>query len=87
METKKTKTLMTNGSLMKVESITECSKWSILQYCRLALSDNRSCKASFGLRFELALKEVNILAIILVPLIMTISRGHTGQIKRTVIMR
>ena len=24
--------LMTNGSLMKVESIAECSPWSILQY-------------------------------------------------------
>ena len=34
-----------------------------------------------------SLKEVNILAIILVPLIMTLSRGHTGQIKRAVIMR
>ena len=45
---------MTNGSLMKVESITECptwslmkvesiaecSPWSILQYFRPALSDN-----------------------------------------------
>ena len=28
----KTKVLMTNGSLMKVESIAECSPWSILQY-------------------------------------------------------
>ena len=28
----KTKILMTNGSLMKVESIAECSLWSILQY-------------------------------------------------------
>ena len=28
----KTKILMTNGSLMKVESIAECSKGSILQY-------------------------------------------------------
>ena len=28
----KTKTLMTNGSLMQVESIAECSTWSILQY-------------------------------------------------------
>ena len=27
-----TKILMTNGSLMKVESISECSKGSILQY-------------------------------------------------------
>ena len=28
----KTKFLMTTGSLMKVESIEECSPWSILQY-------------------------------------------------------
>ena len=28
----KTKVLMTNGSLMKVKSIAECSSWSILQY-------------------------------------------------------
>ena len=28
----KPKVLMTNGSLMKVESIAECSSWSILQY-------------------------------------------------------
>ena len=28
----KTKILMTNGSLMKIESIAECSPWSILQY-------------------------------------------------------
>ena len=28
----KAKFLMTNGSLMKVESIAECSPWSILQY-------------------------------------------------------
>ena len=28
----KTKILLTNGSLMKVESIVECSHWSILQY-------------------------------------------------------
>ena len=27
----KTKVLMTNGSLMKVENIAECSLWSILQ--------------------------------------------------------
>ena len=39
----KTKFLMTNGSLMlKVESIAECSPWSILQYFRPALSDYRS---------------------------------------------
>ena len=28
----KTKTFMTNGRLMKVESIADCSPWSILQY-------------------------------------------------------
>ena len=28
----KTKILITNGSLMKVKSIAECSPWSILQY-------------------------------------------------------
>ena len=28
----KTKILMTNGSLMKLETIAECSPWSILQY-------------------------------------------------------
>ena len=33
------------------------------------------------------LKDIEILAIILVPLIMTLSMGPTGQIKRTVIMR
>ena len=33
------------------------------------------------------LKDIEILAIILVPLIMSLSRGHTGQIKRTVVMR
>ena len=38
----KTKILMTYGSLMKVESIAECSPWSILQYFGPALSDNRS---------------------------------------------
>ena len=31
-KTDKTKILMTNGSLIKVESIAECSPWSILQY-------------------------------------------------------
>ena len=30
---------MTNGSLMKVKSIAECSHWSILQYFWPALSD------------------------------------------------
>ena len=45
----KTKVLMTNGSLMKVESIAECSHWSILQYFWPALSDNWSWKPIFGL--------------------------------------
>ena len=40
----KTKILMTNGSLMKVKSIAECSHWSILQYFGPALSDNHSQK-------------------------------------------
>ena len=35
---------MTNGGLMKVESIAECSKESILQYFWPALSDNWSLK-------------------------------------------
>ena len=35
---------MANGSLMKVESIAECSKGSILQYFWPALSNNRSWK-------------------------------------------
>ena len=35
----------------------------------------------------MSLKDIEILAIILVPLIMALSRGHTGQIKRTVIIR
>ena len=41
--------LMTNGSLMKVESIAECSKGSILQYYWHALSDNWFWKLIFGL--------------------------------------
>ena len=43
---------MTNGSLMKVESIAECfpcSKGSILQYIWPALSHNWSWKPIFGL--------------------------------------
>ena len=39
----KTKIRMTNGGLMKVKSIAECSKGNILQYFRPALSDNWSC--------------------------------------------
>ena len=44
---------MTNGSLMKVESIAEISHWSILQYFWPALSDNLSSKSFFGV-FRLA---------------------------------
>ena len=40
---------MTNGSLMKVESIAECSHWSILQYFWPALSDSWSLKPILGL--------------------------------------
>ena len=45
----KTKILMTNGSLIKVESIAECSPWSILQYFWPTLSDNWSWKPIFRL--------------------------------------
>ena len=38
----KTKIVMTNDSSMKVNSIAECSPWSILQYFCPALSDNWS---------------------------------------------
>ena len=34
---------------MKVKSIAECSKWSILQYFWPALSNNWSWKSNFGL--------------------------------------
>ena len=36
----KSKILMTNGSLMEVKCIAECSAWIILQYFWSALSDN-----------------------------------------------
>ena len=45
----KTKILMTNGSLMKVKSIAECSPWSILRCFWPALSDNWSWKPFCGL--------------------------------------
>ena len=44
----KTQILMRNGSLMKIESITKCSPWSILQYFWPALS-NLVLKNIFGL--------------------------------------
>ena len=40
---------MTNGSLMQVKSIAECSPLSILQYFWPALSNNWSWKPIFGL--------------------------------------
>ena len=46
----KTKILITNGSLMKVERIAECSPWSILQYFWPTLSDNWSSFLSGHLR-------------------------------------
>ena len=52
----KTKVLMTNGSLMKVKSITECSPWSILQYFGPALSNNWYLKPIFGVLFVWPLK-------------------------------
>ena len=53
----KTNVLKTNGSLMKVESIAECSPWSILQYFWPALSNNRSWKPFFGLLFSGRLRQ------------------------------
>ena len=44
----KTKILMTNGNLMKVQSIAEYIPWSTLQYFWLALSDNWSSTPIFG---------------------------------------
>ena len=44
-----TKILLTDGSLMKIESNAECSPWSILQTFQLALSDNWSWKSIFSL--------------------------------------
>ena len=52
----KTKVLMTNGSLVKVKSIAECSDWSILQYFWPAFSDNQYWKPIFGVHFEWPLK-------------------------------
>ena len=52
----KTKVFMANDSLMKVESIAECSPWSILQQFWPALSDKPSWKTIFGLLFEWPLK-------------------------------
>ena len=48
----KTRVLMTNGSLMKVESIAQSSHWSILQYFLPALSDNWSWNQFIFYLFE-----------------------------------
>ena len=52
----KTKVLKTNGSLMKVESIAECSPWSILQYFWPSLSVNRFCEPMFCVLLSCLLK-------------------------------
>ena len=49
LKNRKKAVLMTNGSLMKVQSIAECSPWSILQYFWPALRDNWSRNPIFGL--------------------------------------
>ena len=49
LKNNKTKIFITNWSLMKVESIAECSPWSILQYFWPALSDNWSWNPIFRL--------------------------------------
>ena len=49
---------MENGSLMKVESITECSPWSILQYFWPALSINQFWKPIFVFFFSGRLRQV-----------------------------
>ena len=54
----KTKVLVVNGSLMKVERIAECSPWSILQYFWPALSDKRSWKPVFGCFLSVRFKQV-----------------------------
>ena len=56
----KTKILIINGSLMKVESIAECSPWSILQYFWPALSDNWSSFLSGRLRQVLMYNQQSI---------------------------
>ena len=52
------------GSLMKVESIAECSPWSILQYFWPALSDNGSKNPILGIFFSDRLRQVLLYAII-----------------------
>ena len=54
----KTKILMTDGSLMKVESIAECSPWSILQNFWPALSNYWSWKLIFVIFLSGCLRQV-----------------------------
>ena len=60
-------------------------------YTEIMAQDNKLLLNKTTPHFQLLpmskVKDIENLAIILVPLIMTLSRGHTGQIKRTVIMR
>ena len=49
---------MENGTLMKVESIAECSRWSILQYFWPTFSNNRYWKTNFGVFFSGRLRQV-----------------------------
>ena len=56
----KTKILITNGSLMKVVRIAECSPWSILQYFWPALSYNWSPFLSGCLRLVLLYNQQSI---------------------------
>ena len=60
LKTDKTKILMINGSLMKVERIAEYSSWSILQYFWPALSDNWSSFLSDRLRQVLQYNQQSI---------------------------
>ena len=64
----KTKILMTNGSLMKVESIAECSHWRILQYFWSALSDNLSWKPILVFFLRGRLRQVLLYDIFAIPL-------------------
>ena len=56
----KTKILITNGSLLKVERIAECSPWSILQYFGPSLSDKWSVFLSDHLRQVLLYNQQSI---------------------------
>ena len=49
---------MANGSLMKVESIAECSPWSILQYVWPVLSDGWFWKPIFVFFLSCRLRQV-----------------------------